>query len=889
MSSDIPTQVHRGLPAATSGTSFKRSFEQFGYDSDASLSNDHTEASGSSNPTRNPSGSSTAANERNKRARSTSSSSISDQSTDTSRSTDYDTAESSASLSDASRSDIDVPAGVNAMQALCPTVPILSTTNVSAVSQPLGLPETEPHDEEMLDDPGLPQDVPRELSQNTIASSSDAQDSFRNSIDRFNEFDSEIAALRRSHSNTPSWHSPPPITASPVPGESAHAMASALPWSSTQEAPPWISNTPSPLRNNDEDFFSGLAVSAVTVPRRGDLPSTDVPEEVASSSNPEHPVPLSNDTASSDPDPPLYIPPYPPYPSYRPSHRYGYMVPTPPPRVQGVFPADPPSSSSPTEVFDSPRRESGSSRPRDVEQSTDHEPGRPGWLWTRLQSMRRPPLAPSRRISSPLPGSGSTSSSDIASLGSNSSIRISPTTTSVRRSPTTSERSRRRTSIFRSPESPSSPAPSSPTDESSGPDHVRLFGRRPSGERERSWVPPWMAIHSRSDGVFGEERAGREHVNTDDLESRDSDAGSLPWFSQSQPQAQSQSQPQARAQSRSHRFPWHVAHPDATSPAPLSVPNRNSRVYGTSTAMSAHGPSTTTSAHGPSTSSTSTYNYGTSATRIPSNSLMSESVAEQRRTAARAQLRSHMSSLNHGLGHLFDEADEGAQPSSPTLPPGTSPPPHEIQRGSSSFLFPESEPSEGAGRDAMDTGHSGLPSATQHNLSVEVDWDADLTQLTPAQQYGMMLSRDRDLPDLPRDTEPLRPFTRDTRSSHFPRDTYTRQPGAEPHAYRNINLEPFQSGIFRDSVQRAAEGSHTRVQEGDHTRVHQSAAPVPGWQSRRLRSIIIPDDEDVQMDSDVEMPADIQAPETGWETSDVGRVSDSSSRCVRRSLSGAVL
>jgi hypothetical protein len=70
---------------------------------------------------------------------------------------------------------------------------------------------TEPQDEDMSDSSGFSLDIPRPAPLPEVVSST-AHDALRSSIERFNEFDSHIAALRRSHSRTPSWHP----TASPV-------------------------------------------------------------------------------------------------------------------------------------------------------------------------------------------------------------------------------------------------------------------------------------------------------------------------------------------------------------------------------------------------------------------------------------------------------------------------------------------------------------------------------------------------------------------------------------------------------------------------------------------------------------------------------------------------
>ncbi|KAH7908799.1 hypothetical protein BJ138DRAFT_311220 [Hygrophoropsis aurantiaca] len=472
MSSEFPSQLHRNIP--TTNGAFKRSFEQFGYDSDSSVSGDHnTEASGSSHGTRNATGgSSSTGNDRNKRARSTSSSSSSDDSsTDTSRSTEYDTAESSASLSEGSHSDLDVSPSLNPMATICPPIPNIPTSSASAISQLSSFPETEHHDE-MLVDPLVPQNVAHEVTPHLHAPASATPDSLRRSIDRFNEFESEIAALRRSHSNTPTWlPSPPSFPETSLPMDSLNSVSVAE-WTT-----PWLPDPPlQTLNTHRAEYYSGLGVAssrhedAIPVQISGE-DVTSVPE----------PIVITHSAAQApDDDSPLNIPPYPPYPSYRPSHRSTSVSES---RVS-IPPALQPESFISSSSGSRSSDWSATSHSHEAERSPGRESRSPSW-WNRIHSRRRSSPAESRVVTSPLPSSESTFSSEPTSTSTSSSRR---TSTSMG----TPERSRRRiplsTSIFRSPE-PS--RPSSPTNDSS--DYIMsLFGRRPASRTEpRREQSPW--------------------------------------------------------------------------------------------------------------------------------------------------------------------------------------------------------------------------------------------------------------------------------------------------------------------------------------------------------------------------------------------------------------
>ena len=171
------SQLHR-LNIQSNG---KRPFEECGYDSDPDTSlNTSTQASSSgSSSSRHLASSSTSGGSgegRNKRARSTSSSSNSDlsSSSDISTSTGYDTAPSS------SRTNIVL-------------------TGRSTVQFPPPAPAMFDPQEGVLSDLSI--DLPRpafNTSIPTTTTSSSSEGSLRGSLERFNEFERQIAALRSS-------------------------------------------------------------------------------------------------------------------------------------------------------------------------------------------------------------------------------------------------------------------------------------------------------------------------------------------------------------------------------------------------------------------------------------------------------------------------------------------------------------------------------------------------------------------------------------------------------------------------------------------------------------------------------------------------------------------
>ncbi|KAG1844536.1 hypothetical protein DFJ58DRAFT_28067 [Suillus subalutaceus] len=301
MSSEYPSHLH--VSFAPNATSFKRTFEQFGYDSGSPMTS-ALQASGSGTATHNlptSSSGSSSGNERNKRARSTSSSSVSNRSADSSRSSEYVSARSSASLSEGSTTnDHNLSLDQNRRSTAYPSPAVVSTSS-TLVSPTSVLPSTvvEPQDEDMSDSSGFSLDIPRPAPPPEVASST-VHDALRNSIERFNEFDSHIAALRRSHSRTPSWHP----TASPVlsPRESSNDTTETFDnWDWTRfGASPGSSHTSGEDRRGqyftDATTSIGSGSTHTAVPRRADSLSFQAPDGL--SSRPGYPT-SSSDTSHS--------------------------------------------------------------------------------------------------------------------------------------------------------------------------------------------------------------------------------------------------------------------------------------------------------------------------------------------------------------------------------------------------------------------------------------------------------------------------------------------------------------------------------------------------------------------------------------------------------------
>jgi hypothetical protein len=194
MSSELPPQLQLRLPP--NSTSFKRSFEEYGFDLPS--------PSGSESP-----GSSSNGNERNKRPRSASSHSDNGNSPGGSQSS---TSSSSTSYTHSSQNSL----SADARSALSATRPSSNATNELHSTRPFHeipvLPNPVIQDVEMLS--FLAPDAPTtQLSRSSPVApplAPQPNEQLRLSLERFNTFDTELAALRRSRSLAPRTTTPPP-------------------------------------------------------------------------------------------------------------------------------------------------------------------------------------------------------------------------------------------------------------------------------------------------------------------------------------------------------------------------------------------------------------------------------------------------------------------------------------------------------------------------------------------------------------------------------------------------------------------------------------------------------------------------------------------------------
>jgi hypothetical protein len=193
MSFNRPPQLQLSLHAEN-GTSFKRSFEQFGFDLDTPLSSSESGGSSSSGV-----GSGSSGNERNKRARSEGSLDVEE----SSGSSEVGTTGSSGATSIEDDS----------LSGLSATRPISLADNVlrlppSVIPEQPRLPSPNFEDIQMgVADDAEPLPVPPPPV--SSAPSSNHDESYRISLERFNAFESEISALRQPRSPAPAL---PPIS-----------------------------------------------------------------------------------------------------------------------------------------------------------------------------------------------------------------------------------------------------------------------------------------------------------------------------------------------------------------------------------------------------------------------------------------------------------------------------------------------------------------------------------------------------------------------------------------------------------------------------------------------------------------------------------------------------
>ena len=195
MSFNRPPQLQLSLHAEN-GTSFKRSFEQYGFDLDTPLSG--SSESGGSGSSGVGSG-----NERNKRARSEGSLSNSDDVEDSSGSSEVGAAGSSGATS----IEDDSLSGLSATRPISLADSVLRLPSSVIPEQPrLPSPDFEDIQMAVADDAEPLSDPPPPVSS---ASGSNRDESYRISLERFNAFESEISALRLPRSPAPAL---PPIS-----------------------------------------------------------------------------------------------------------------------------------------------------------------------------------------------------------------------------------------------------------------------------------------------------------------------------------------------------------------------------------------------------------------------------------------------------------------------------------------------------------------------------------------------------------------------------------------------------------------------------------------------------------------------------------------------------
>ncbi|KAK0443492.1 hypothetical protein EV421DRAFT_520054 [Armillaria borealis] len=187
MSANCPPQLHLTLPA--NATSFKRSFEQFGFDLESPTTGNDVGSSSTDNGGRR---------DRNKRARSASSVSAHSISSSSSRSsTVVSSGEASPSGSDAA------PAVDQESVIIPPLPPRLPTPVIQDIEMPDYPLTVEPSASISAED--------SRPSRNGSGGRGEDEDPFSLTLQRFGEFDTQISVLRHSRTPTlPRTPTPPP-------------------------------------------------------------------------------------------------------------------------------------------------------------------------------------------------------------------------------------------------------------------------------------------------------------------------------------------------------------------------------------------------------------------------------------------------------------------------------------------------------------------------------------------------------------------------------------------------------------------------------------------------------------------------------------------------------
>ena len=232
MSSNCPPQLQLSLQPST--TSFKRSFEQFGFDLESPGGATDAGGSGASN-----------GNDRNKRARSASSFSEASDSMDSSH---LSTVPSGSSGSSPPRHEADP--GVN--ESTTSPIPVLSATlSTHTALQPPRIPTPDIQDVEMPHYPADGHDS-ESFSDSLASRVPDPEDRYRLSVNRYNPFDTEMSGLHNPLSNSPlvpRSPTPPPILPPLcISEDQTRLSSSAIPF--LQSSPPTTSH-PGSLFDNE--------------------------------------------------------------------------------------------------------------------------------------------------------------------------------------------------------------------------------------------------------------------------------------------------------------------------------------------------------------------------------------------------------------------------------------------------------------------------------------------------------------------------------------------------------------------------------------------------------------------------------------------------------------
>ena len=194
MSSNCPPQLQLSLQPST--TSFKRSFEQFGFDLEGP--GDATDAGGSG---------ANNGNDRNKRARSASSFSEGSDSMDSSH---LSTITSGSSGSSPSSREVDA---VTNESTTSPIAVLGASLSTHSALEPPRLPTPDIQDIEMPDYP-VDGHNSESFADSIVPQVSDPDDRYRLSIDPYSPFHGEMSGLRHPQSNStlvPRSSTPPPI------------------------------------------------------------------------------------------------------------------------------------------------------------------------------------------------------------------------------------------------------------------------------------------------------------------------------------------------------------------------------------------------------------------------------------------------------------------------------------------------------------------------------------------------------------------------------------------------------------------------------------------------------------------------------------------------------